>query len=83
MTLRIGRFICRAVGASCWFLLLPLFCWGQETTLTLDQALDLARTRAQIRATRRRYRDDTLILETTFETAEGEVTLIDCMAVRE
>jgi GH15 family glucan-1,4-alpha-glucosidase len=33
--------------------------------------------------TRRRYRDDTLILETTFETADGEVTLIDCMAVRE
>jgi GH15 family glucan-1,4-alpha-glucosidase len=36
-----------------------------------------------VRATRRRYRDDTLILETTFETADGAVTLIDCMAVRE
>jgi GH15 family glucan-1,4-alpha-glucosidase len=36
-----------------------------------------------IRRTRRRYRDGTLILETTFETAEGEVTLVDCMAVRE
>src|SRR5207248_1829686 len=37
----------------------------------------------EVRRTSRRYRDDTLILETTFETAEGEVTLIDCMAVRE
>jgi GH15 family glucan-1,4-alpha-glucosidase len=36
-----------------------------------------------VRATGRRYRDDTLILETTFETADGAVTLIDCMAVRE
>jgi GH15 family glucan-1,4-alpha-glucosidase len=32
---------------------------------------------------RRRYRGDTLILETTFETADGAVTLIDCMPVRE
>ena len=29
--------------------------------------------------TRRRYRDGTLILETTFETDEGVVRLIDCM----
>jgi len=32
---------------------------------------------------RRRYRADTLILETEFETAEGAVTLIDFMPVRE
>jgi GH15 family glucan-1,4-alpha-glucosidase len=32
---------------------------------------------------RRRYRPDTLILETTFTTADGEVTLIDFMPVRE
>jgi GH15 family glucan-1,4-alpha-glucosidase len=32
---------------------------------------------------RRRYRDDTLILETDFETAEGAVTIVDCMAPRE
>jgi GH15 family glucan-1,4-alpha-glucosidase len=32
--------------------------------------------------TRRRYRPDTLILETTFETDEGAVTLIDFMPLR-
>ena len=31
---------------------------------------------------RRRYRDDTLILETDFETADGAVTLIDFMPAR-
>src|SRR4051812_34903433 len=31
--------------------------------------------------TRRRYRPDTLILETYFETAEGAVTVVDCMPV--
>jgi GH15 family glucan-1,4-alpha-glucosidase len=31
----------------------------------------------------RRYRDDTLVLETEFETARGAVRLVDCMAVRE
>ena len=33
-------------------------------------------------ATRRQYRDGTLILETEFETAEGAVTLIDFMPLR-
>lgn len=33
-------------------------------------------------ASSRRYRDDTLILETTFETADGVVCLIDCMPLR-
>jgi GH15 family glucan-1,4-alpha-glucosidase len=37
----------------------------------------------EVREVRRRYCDDTLILETTFETAEGAVTLVDCMPVRE
>lgn len=32
---------------------------------------------------RRRYRADTLILETDFETAQGEVTLIDFMPLRD
>ncbi len=32
--------------------------------------------------TRRAYREGTLILETTFETAEGEVTLTDLMPIR-
>src|SRR4051794_1377602 len=36
----------------------------------------------EVRAVRRRYRQGTLILETDFETAEGLVTLIDCMPGR-
>jgi GH15 family glucan-1,4-alpha-glucosidase len=32
---------------------------------------------------RRRYRPDTLVLETEFETAEGVVRLVDCMPIRE
>ena len=36
----------------------------------------------EIREIRRRYRDDTLILETTFVTDEGSVTLIDWMPPR-
>jgi GH15 family glucan-1,4-alpha-glucosidase len=35
-----------------------------------------------VRATRRRYRPGTLILETEFETDAGVVVLIDCMPVR-
>src|SRR5689334_19270117 len=34
---------------------------------------------SDIRATRRRYREGTLILETEFETSSGGVTLIDFM----
>ena len=37
---------------------------------------------AQNVSVRRRYRDDTLILETEFETAEGAATLIDFMPTR-
>jgi GH15 family glucan-1,4-alpha-glucosidase len=37
---------------------------------------------AGIRNIRRRYRDDTLVLETTYETDDGSVTLIDCMPMR-
>lgn len=36
---------------------------------------------APVRATRRRYRDDTLVLETEFETDEGAVRLIDFMPI--
>jgi GH15 family glucan-1,4-alpha-glucosidase len=36
-----------------------------------------------VKRTRRNYRDDTLILETEFETAEGSVTVIDFMPPRE
>src|SRR5690242_18366375 len=35
-----------------------------------------------IRSIKRRYRGDTLILETDFVTDSGEVTLIDCMPPR-
>src|SRR5579872_7151922 len=35
-----------------------------------------------VRRTTRRYRDGTLILETDHQTAEGEVTVIDCMPLR-
>src|SRR5579872_2618557 len=37
---------------------------------------------SEVRNVRRHYRDGTFVLETTFETATGVVTLIDCMAVR-
>ncbi len=36
-----------------------------------------------IRATKRCYRDGSLILETTFETARGSAKLIDCMVLRD
>ena len=36
----------------------------------------------EMQAVRRRYRGGTLVLETDFETSEGEVRLIDCMPPR-
>ena len=38
--------------------------------------------RESVRTTRRRYRDDTLVLETEFDTAEGSIRLVDFMPVR-
>jgi GH15 family glucan-1,4-alpha-glucosidase len=38
--------------------------------------------RGDVRATRRRYREGTLVLETDYETAEGAVTVVDCMPPR-
>jgi GH15 family glucan-1,4-alpha-glucosidase len=39
--------------------------------------------KGEVRASRRRYRPGTLILETDYETAEGAVTVVDCLPVRE
>ena len=36
-----------------------------------------------LKATRRRYREDTLVLETEFETDDGVVRVVDCMPIRE
>jgi GH15 family glucan-1,4-alpha-glucosidase len=36
----------------------------------------------EVRSSRRHYRDDTLILETDYQTDDGEVTVIDFMPVR-
>src|SRR5574339_123463 len=36
----------------------------------------------EVRGIERRYRDGTLVLETDYETADGVVTLIDCMPPR-
>jgi GH15 family glucan-1,4-alpha-glucosidase len=36
-----------------------------------------------VRATRRRYRGDSLVLETEFDTDEGTVRVVDCMPVRD
>jgi GH15 family glucan-1,4-alpha-glucosidase len=37
----------------------------------------------EVRTSRRRYRDHTLILETEYETADGSVMVVDCMPLRE
>ena len=40
------------------------------------------RPAAEIRQIRRRYHDDTLVLETEYETTDGTVSVIDCMPPR-
>src|SRR5947208_6715797 len=37
----------------------------------------------EVRGVRRRYRDDTLVLETEFDTAEGTAAVIDFMPARD
>ena len=46
---------------------------------TPDNGRWLIGPRGEVRATRRKYRDGTLILETEHETAEGTAVVIDCM----
>jgi GH15 family glucan-1,4-alpha-glucosidase len=43
----------------------------------------LLRPAGDAKASRWRYRGDTLILETDYETAEGAVTVVDCMPPRD
>lgn len=49
---------------------------------TPDHGRWLIRPRSERATVRRRYRDETLVLETEFETPEGVVALIDFMPVR-
>jgi GH15 family glucan-1,4-alpha-glucosidase len=46
---------------------------------TRDHGRWLLAPRARVARTRRRYRDQTLVLETDFETAGGAVRIVDCM----
>ncbi len=49
---------------------------------TPDNGRWLIGPRGDLRSTRRRYRDGTLVLETEHETADGTAAVIDCMPVR-
>ena len=49
---------------------------------TPDNGRWLIGPRGEVRATRRRYRDGALVLETEHETADGTAAVIDCMPVR-
>ena len=49
---------------------------------TEDHGRWLLAPAGEIRSIRRRYREGTLVLETDYETADGVVTLIDCMPPR-
>ncbi len=50
---------------------------------TRDHGRWLIAPKSEIKTARRRYRGDTLILETEFETSDGVVALIDFMPIRE
>jgi len=50
---------------------------------TRDNGRWLVAPRNEVLAVRRRYRDDTLVLETEFETADGVVAVIDFMPARD
>ena len=50
---------------------------------TEDNGCWKIRPKGRIKAIRRRYRPDTLVLETEMDTAEGTVRIVDCMPPRE
>src|SRR5436309_3168972 len=71
-------------GSIDW-LCLPRFVSGACFAALLgtpDHGRWLIAPQSEPRRVTRRYRQDTLILETEFETDEGTVTLIDCMPPR-
>jgi GH15 family glucan-1,4-alpha-glucosidase len=71
---------------SCDWLCLPRFdspaCFAALLGTPSHGRWLLAPRAASIGNTRRRYRQGTLILETTFETPDGRVRVIDCMPPR-
>ena len=74
-----------AVDGSIDWLCLPRFDSGACFAALLgtpDHGRWLLAPAGEVRQSRRRYRPETLILETDFETADGEATVIDCMPIR-
>jgi GH15 family glucan-1,4-alpha-glucosidase len=74
-----------ARGGSIDWLCFPRFDSGACFAALLgseDHGRWLLAPAGEMRDIRRRYRDGTLVLETDYETADGAVTLIDCMPPR-
>jgi GH15 family glucan-1,4-alpha-glucosidase len=72
-------------GGSIDWLCLPRFDSGACFAALLgtpDNGRWLLAPEGEVRRVRRRYRDGTLVLETEFETAEGEAAVVDCMPPR-
>jgi GH15 family glucan-1,4-alpha-glucosidase len=71
---------------SCDWLCLPRFdspaCFASLLGSSENGRWLLAPRGASLARTRRRYREGTLILETTFDTPEGSVRVVDCMPPR-
>jgi GH15 family glucan-1,4-alpha-glucosidase len=71
---------------SCDWLCLPRFdspaCFASLLGAPENGRWLLAPRGASLARTRRRYREGTLILETTFDTPEGSVRVVDCMPPR-
>jgi GH15 family glucan-1,4-alpha-glucosidase len=73
-------------GGSVDWLCLPRFDSGACFAALLGEPEHgrwLLAPRGEARAVRRRYRDDSLVLETEFETGDGTVALVDCMPGRQ